>query len=120
MTENDRERQLEQREAELRQREIEIRLRELDSEINQSSLYQPPNQSQNQPPIYETRRHSEPERRSQRLIWQVTQVAKFLGVVIAVLVAVRIASWLASIIIVGAVAWVIYQIFLAKDHPKSK
>jgi hypothetical protein len=50
---------------------------------------------------------------------QLIQVGKFMGVVIAVIVAIRIASWLATIVMIGGIAWVIYQIFLA-DRPKSK
>jgi hypothetical protein len=105
-SQDDKEQELQRREAELRQRELEIRLRELDAEINP-------------PPLYETVKHQEAERSIERWKRQLIQVGKFMGVVIAVIVAVRIASWLATIVMIGGIAWVVYQIFLA-DRPKSK
>jgi hypothetical protein len=106
-SEDDKEQELQRREAELRKRELEIRLRELESEINP-------------PPLYETVKHEQPEKATDRWKRQIVQVGKFMGIVIAVIVAVRIASWLATIVMIGGIAWVAYQIFLANDRPKSK
>jgi hypothetical protein len=105
-SQDDKERELQRREAELRKRELEIRLRELESEVNP-------------PPLYETIKHQEPEKPIERWKRQIVQVSKFMGIVIAVLVAIRIASWLATIVMIGGIAWVAYQIFVA-DRPKSK
>jgi uncharacterized membrane protein YdbT with pleckstrin-like domain len=111
-SQDDKEQELQRREVELRKRELEIRLRELDAEINP-------------PPLYETVRHQEPEKSTKRWLRQMAQVSKFMGVVVAVIVAIKIASWLATIVMIGGVAWVAYQIFLANDsttehRPKSK
>jgi hypothetical protein len=45
-------------------------------------------------------------------------VGKFLAVVVAVVIAIRIATGLATVIMIGAVAWVGYKIFLEGDRSK--
>lgn len=45
-------------------------------------------------------------------------VGSFLALVIAVVVAIRIATTLAYVIMVGAVAWVAYKLFFQRDRAK--
>jgi anti-sigma-K factor RskA len=95
-------RELRHKEQELRKREQEIRLRELESEIDRSV------------PEHRTSKYEEPDSQVKGKLtqWRRKIIA---GIVIAVVVAVRIASWLATAVIVGGIAWIAYQMFFAKD-----
>jgi Flp pilus assembly protein TadB len=100
--------ELRRREKELQAREHALRLRELEAEIDQ----QP---STNQLPISLTIQHQEPERAIRHRSRQALNVAKFLGIVVAVVVAVRIATWLATAVLVGGIVWVAYKIFFESN-----
>jgi anti-sigma-K factor RskA len=101
-------RELRHKEQELRKREQEIRLRELEAEIDRSV------------PEHRTSKYEEPDSQVKGKLKQwrrkITAVAQFTGLVIATVVAVRIASWLATAVIVGGIAWIAYTIFFAKDR----
>lgn len=107
---NDKEAELRRREKELQEREQSIRLREMEAE-----LYQKEQPSSSLAP---TRKHEKPAGNLQQRYRQLFNVAKFLGIVVAVVIAVRIASWLAMIVMVGGVAWVAYKLFLEKDRSR--
>lgn len=109
---NRKEEDLQRREKELQEREHALRLRELEAELYQQS-------PANELPISPTRKHREPEGKLNQRFRQVVTVAKFLGIVIAVVVAVRIATWLATAVMVGGIAWVAYKLFFEKDRPKK-
>jgi len=100
-------RELRHKEQELRKHEQELRLRELEAEIDRSV------------PAYRTSKYEEPDSQTNSQIKQwrrkILAVAQFTGIVIAVVVAVRIASWLATGVIVGAISWIAYKIFVARD-----
>jgi hypothetical protein len=104
---DDRETELRRRERELQQREAEIRLRELEAEIHQK--YSPP-------PLAP----AEPETPGQLSNHKLIAAAKFFGLVVATIVAVRVATmitfWLPSVIIGGAIAWVAYKLFFESDQ----
>jgi hypothetical protein len=95
--------ELRRREQELQEREHAIRLRELEAEINQ-------------PPLQHPIRHR--AARQSLLQWRgkMTKVATFLAIVVAVIVALRVAAWLARVVIVGAIAWVVFKIFFEDDR----
>jgi anti-sigma-K factor RskA len=101
-------RELRHKEQELRKREQEIRLRELEAEIDRSV------------PEHRTSKYEEPDSQVKGKLKQwrrkIIAVAQFTGIVIATVVAVRIASWLATAVIVGGIAWIAYKIFFAKDR----
>ena len=97
--------ELRRRERELKEREHQIRLREIEAEINQ-------------PPLHKTQKHQPPESSVKRWYGKLLSVGKFLAVVVAVVVAFKVAVSLAYVVIVGAVAWVAYKIFLEKDRAK--
>lgn len=103
---DDKEQQLRRREQELKARKHEIRLRELEAEIKE-------------PPIYQTVKHQAPERSPQRGYGQLVKVGKFLAIVVAVVVSIQIATSLAYVILVGAVAWVAYKLFFESDRSKK-
>jgi len=107
---NDREEELRRKEQELRDREHAIRLREMEAELYQQSA------SPADPPLYTPTRHEEPESALKRNLRKVIQVAKFFGIVIVVVVAVKIGMWLATAVMVGAVAWVVYKLFFDGDR----
>lgn len=107
---NRKEEELQQREKELQEREHALRLRELEAELYQQS-------PTSEPPISPTSKHREPEGKLNQRFRQVVTVVKFLGIVIAVVVAVRIATWLATAVMVGGIAWIAYKLFLEKDRP---
>jgi hypothetical protein len=101
-------RELRHKEQELRKREQEIRLRELEAEIDRSV------------PEHRTSKYEEPDSKVNGKLKQwrrkIIAVAQFTGIVIATIVAVRIASWLATAVIVGGIAWIAYTMFFAKDR----
>lgn len=105
---DDRERELQRREEELRQREHAIRLRELEDEINNTASYS------------QTRKHREPDGKLARWSQGLVRVGKFLGIVAAVIVTMKIAYWLSAIVLIGAVSWVAYKIFMESDRPNYK
>lgn len=106
-SQNDQEDEFQRLERELQERERAIRLREIQAEINEP-----------QPPLYQTKKHQPPESSLKQRYGQLVNVGKFLALVVAVVVAFKIASTLASVILVGAVAWVAYQLFLERDRSK--
>lgn len=103
--------ELRRREQELQDRERALRLRELEAEI-----YAQP--QPNEPPIARTTKHQEPKSSLQKRYKQALEVAKFIGIVVAVVFAIRIATWLATAVLIGGVAWVAYKLFLAGDRAK--
>lgn len=104
-SQDDKENKLRRRERELQAREQAIRLRELEAEINQ-------------PPLLQTVKHREPNSSLTPWYGKLVKVGKFLAVVVAVVIAIRVATSLATVIMVGAVAWVAYKIFLESDRSK--
>lgn len=101
-------RELRHKEQELRKREQENQLRELEAEIDRSV------------PEYRTSKYEEPDSpvKSKLKQWRrkIIAVAQFTGIVIAVVVAVRIAFWLATAVIVGGIALIAYKMFFAEDR----
>lgn len=92
--------EMRRREQELRDRETALRLRELEMEISQPPI-----------PVYPTTKHEAPPSKLKQRLRQATNVAKFLGIVVAVIVAVKVAMWAATALMVGAIAWIAYKIF---------
>ena len=101
-------RELRHKEQELRKREQEIRLRELEAEIDRSV------------PEHRTSKYEEPDSQVKGKLKQwrgkIIAVAQFTGIVIATVVAVRIASWLATALIVGGIALIAYKMFVEEDR----
>lgn len=89
---------LRRREKELQAREQALRLRELEADVNL-------------PVLMPTHKHQEPEGKVQRWKRNAIVAAKFFGVVVAVFVAIQVASVLAGVALVGVVAWVIYKAY---------
>ena len=104
-SQDDKDNELQRREQELQARERAIRLRELEAEINQPLLYQ-------------TQKSQKLETSAKQRYGKLIKVGQFFALVIAVVVAIRIATALAFVIMVGAVAWVAYKIFFQSDRAK--
>lgn len=104
---NRREEELHRREKELQEREHALRLRELEAELDQQA-------QRGEPPISPTTKHHKTNGALQQRFQQAITVAKFLGIVVAVVVAMRIAAWLATAVMVGAIAWVGYKLLFEK------
>ena len=100
-------RELRHKQQELRKREQESWLRELEAEIDRSV------------PEYLTSKYKEPDSQVNGKLKQwrrkILAVAQFTGIVIVVVVAVRIASWLATALMVGGIALIAYEMFVEKD-----
>jgi|SRR6476469_1102950 len=105
---DNREAEMRRREQELKDREHALRLRELETEINQKY----------QPPLYETVKHQPSQTSLQQWSKQLVNVAKFMGIVVAVIVTIRIATWLTGVVIVAGVAWVAYKLFFEGDRAR--
>lgn len=101
-------RELRHKEQELRKREQESLLRELEAEIDRSV------------PEYLTSKYKEPDSQVNGKLKQwrrkILAVAQFTGIVIAVVVVVRIASWLATALMVGGIAFIAYKMFVEEDR----
>lgn len=98
--------EFQRRHKELEEREQAIRLRELEAEVNQ-------------PPLHQTKKHQPPEGKMERFYKKLIKVSQFVGLVVLVVVTVHVAKWIAAVILVGAVAWVGYKIFVESDRPKQ-
>jgi Protein of unknown function (DUF3040) len=106
-SESDRHKELEQRERILREREMEVRLREMETDIRASDT-----------PFHQTVKH-QLEKSPKPWMKKLILGGKLLALGVAVLVAVRIASVLAGIVIVAALTWISYKLFLesSKNNP---
>jgi hypothetical protein len=102
----DKERELELREQELQKREQEIRLRELEREIYKEQ----------EPPLYNTKKHEKPESKIALFTKKVTKIAKFVGFTIAGIAIIRIGMfvgmWLTYGLMATIVGFVAYKLFL--------
>ncbi|MBW4423718.1 MAG: DUF3040 domain-containing protein [Nostoc desertorum CM1-VF14] len=99
-SESNREKDLEHRERTLREREVELRLREMESNIHA-----------NDAAFHQTVKH-QPENSQKPWMKKVILGGKLFALGVVALVAVRIASVLAGFIIVGALGWMSYKLFL--------
>lgn len=102
-SQDDQDNELRRREQELQAREHAIRLRELEAEIT---------------PLYQTVKHQEPKSSLKRWYGKLVNVGKFLAIIVAVVISIKIATGLATVIMIGAVAWVAYKLFLESDRSK--
>ena len=96
-------RELQQREAELRKREIKIRMRELEAELEQPT------------PVQATVTTDEPLS-GRPWYKRLPDIGKFCLIVLAVIVAVRLATWLATAVMILGIAWAGYKLFLEGDR----
>ncbi|MEP6490926.1 hypothetical protein NDI43_26615 [Microcoleus vaginatus GB2-A3] len=100
-------RELRHKEQELRKREQESLLHELEAEIDRSV------------PEYLTSKYKEPDSQVNGKLKQwrrkILAIAQFTGIVIAVVVVVRIATWLATALMVGGIALIAYKMFVEED-----
>ena len=99
-SESDREKELEHRERILREREVELRLREMETNIYA-----------NDAAFHQTVKH-QPENLQKPWMKKVILGGKLFVLGVVALVAVRIASVLAGFIIVAALGWMSYKLFL--------
>lgn len=104
-------RELRHKEQQLRKREQELRLRELESEIERSI------------PENITRKYEEPDNNTQSKLqlWRrkIIAISQFTGLAIVALVALRVASWLGTAVMVGAIAFIGYKIIF-EDKNRQK
>lgn len=103
MTSPHREEEIRRREREIQAREHALRLRELEAELNE-------------PPLHHPIRHRPSGQPLQRWGRQLKAVVTFLAIVVGVAVALRVAAWLARLLVVGAIAWVVYKMFFEDDR----
>jgi hypothetical protein len=99
-SESDRQKELEHRERLLREREVELRLREMETDIHATDAA-----------FHQTVKH-QPENSQKPWIKKVILGGKLFALGVVALVAVKIASVLAGFIIVGALGWMSYKLFL--------
>lgn len=102
---NKQEQELARREQELREREQALRLREIESELVQG-----------EPPLYQPTKHNPPESSFKHWLRKGTKFAAFLGIVLAVAVVAKIATWLAMGVLILLTGWLGYKLFLKEDR----
>ena len=101
-------RELRHKKQELRKRKQEILLRELESEIDRAL------------PTYLINKYEETDSQTNSKLKQqwrrkIIATAQFAGIVIAVVFVVRIASWLATALIVGGIALIVHKTFFEEE-----
>ena len=84
----------------------ELRLRELEAEINQ-------------PPLYQTVKHEQPEGRLQLWKRKLIKFGKFIAFVVATVLVIRVSTAIAMIMIIGVIGFIGYKLFLEGDGKKS-
>ncbi len=102
-SQDDRHNELEQRERKLREREVELRLREMESDINL--------------PVHQTMKH-QPEKSQKPWMKKIVLGGKLFLLGVAALVAVKISSVVAGIMIVSALGWISYKLFLDSNNKR--
>ncbi len=117
----DRDAELSRREQELRQRELELRIRELETHIqNVSGNTLPadatPNGTPTELPITPTRPYKAKKTRWNLWKGKLWEGCQFFMIVVSVVLAIRIATWLGMILIVGMISWVAYKVFFEVDN----
>ncbi|TAE60320.1 MAG: hypothetical protein EAZ76_16710 [Nostocales cyanobacterium] len=90
------------------QNRVEQRLREIENMMNIEKV-----------PFYETRKH-QPENTQKPWLRKVIFGAKLFGLFVLTVVAIRIASALVSIVIFGALAFLMYKLFLESKFKNIK
>jgi hypothetical protein len=95
--------ELRRREESLKKREVDIRMRELEAELSNPAVL-PTSQ--------------QPKTGLNHKLWyrRLNRVGQFFLLVIGVIVAVRVAAWLATLLLLLSVSWVAYKLFLEPDH----
>lgn len=94
------EEKIRQREEALKARELKIRLREIEQELDNI-------------PMQPTAKHRETASpKSRRMIKKMTEIGKFLLIVIGVIVAIRVAAWISTLVILFGISWVVYKLFI--------
>ena len=97
------EEKIRQREEALKARELKLRLKEIEQELADI-------------PVQPTVKHHEPTKpKDRRRLKRISTLGKFLLIVISVIVAIRIAAWLSTVIILFGVGWVAYKLFIESD-----
>ena len=91
------------REESLKARELKVRLKEIEKELDDI-----PSQS--------TAKHVEAEvvteAKTRRLYKKATDIGKFCLIVATVIVAIRLATWIGTILLVVGITWMAYKLFL--------
>ncbi|MBE9005422.1 DUF3040 domain-containing protein [Fortiea sp. LEGE XX443] len=105
-SEEDHRQKLEQRERILREREVELRLREIETDIHGS-----------QATFHQTVKH-QPENSQKPWVKKAILAGKLFALGVAALVAAKIASAVAGVIILAALVWMSYKLFF--ESQKSK
>ncbi|MBE9070008.1 hypothetical protein IQ260_25535 [Leptolyngbya cf. ectocarpi LEGE 11479] len=99
------EEELQRWEAALKEREVKVRMRELESEIEQSNPAQP------------TARHKKHKAGPNRSWFgRLPKVVQFGLLVVGVMIGIRVASWFAGVLILFAIGWVGYKLFIERDR----
>jgi hypothetical protein len=106
-SESDRHKELEERERILREREVELRLREMEAKIQTADA-----------PFHKTVKHQS-ENSQKPWIKKLILGGKLFVLAVVALIAVRVASALAGLIIVAALGWMSYKLFFESKKTNS-
>ncbi|WP_353932463.1 hypothetical protein WJM97_07725 [Okeanomitos corallinicola TIOX110] len=90
------------------QRRVEKRLREMENMMNIEET-----------PFYETQKH-QPEKNQKSWMRKVILGAKLFGLLVVTIVAVRVATFIAGFVIFGALAFLVYKLFLESKFKNIK
>ena len=93
------EQELKEWEATLREREIKVRMRELESDIETAASAKP-----------------KAKRKEASGVDSLPKFVQFALIVVGVIIAVRLLSWLAGVLMLVAAGWVLYKLFFERDR----
>ena len=94
-------------EEEIRRQEDRVKARELKQRLNELE------KGLVEPPVQPTVKHTEPiQRKKASLSKKITDIGKFMLVVVSVIVAIRLAAWVGTIVMVPGITWMAYKLFL--------
>lgn len=96
---------LAEQERRLQKRECALKLQKTKTELKQHQ-------------VYPTAKHDRPETVLQHWGQWIVAVSKFVGIVVVMLVLARLATWLAGMVLLAGIIWVVYKIFFEDDLPK--
>jgi hypothetical protein len=102
---NNNDEELSMKEKELKMKENAIRLREMEVELYKNQNI----------PFYQTEKLQKSEGKFKHFLRKIVKFAKFLGIVVCVVIAIKLALSLTLILMVLVISWISYKIFVQKE-----
>ena len=94
-------------EEQIRRQEDRVKARELKQRLEEIE------RGLVEPPVQPTTKHTEPTKtKTKPFSKKIADIGKFLLIVVTVIVAIRLAAWIGTIMMVMGITWMAYKLFL--------